>query len=136
MPLMTWTKEHSVGIQVLDDDHKKLFDMVNQLHDGILEGRRHEVMGKVLEQLVLYTQMHFKREETFMESTSFPGLAEHKKQHEDLVQKAAELLARYQQGASAMLSLETMRFLKDWLSVHIQGSDKKYGPHLNSKGIR
>jgi hemerythrin len=135
MPLMTWTDSMSVGVKVLDDDHKKLVGMVNELHDGILEGHRAEALGHVLDQLVSYTRIHFSREEAFFDRTKYAGAVEHKKEHDDLIAKALELQKRYKEGASSMLSLETMSFLKSWLAHHIQGSDKSYTKHLNSNGI-
>ena len=71
MPLMTWTDSMSVGVKVLDDDHKKLVDMVNELHDGILEGHRHEALAHVLDQLVHYTKVHFAREEQLFDKTKY-----------------------------------------------------------------
>lgn len=135
MPLMTWTESMSVGVKVLDEDHKKLVGMVNQLHDGIMDGHRAEALGKVLDQLVSYTRIHFEREESMFTKTHYPGLATHKKEHDDLIKTALDLQSRYRQGASSMLSLETMSFLKSWLAHHIQGCDKSYSPHLHSHGI-
>jgi hemerythrin len=135
MALMTWTDSMSVGVKVLDEDHKKLVGMVNELHDGILEGHRHEALAHVLDQLVQYTKVHFAREEQFFAKTQYAQAAEHKKEHDDLIVKAGELQSRYKGGSTSMLSLETMSFLKSWLSHHIQGSDKLYTKHLNSSGI-
>jgi len=135
MPLMTWTESMSVGVKILDDDHKKLVGMVNQLHDGIMDGHRAEALGKVLDQLVSYTKVHFDREEAMFTKTHYPELAGHKKEHDDLIKKASDLQARYKEGASSMLSLETMSFLKTWLAHHIQGCDKSYSAHLHSHGI-
>ena len=136
MPLMTWTESMSVGVKVLDEDHKKLVGLVNELHDGILAGKRQEALGHVLDELVRYTGVHFGREEQYFSTTGYAAAAEHKKEHDQLIKQAQDLQARYKGGATSMLSLETMGFLKGWLAHHIQEIDKKYGPHLNSKGIR
>jgi hemerythrin len=136
MPLMTWQESMSVGVKILDEDHKKLVGMVNELHDGIMEGHRAEALGKVLDKLVSYTKIHFDREESMFSKTHYPALIAHKKEHDDLIKTAGDLQARYRGGASSMLSLETMSFLKNWLAHHIQGSDKGYRAHLNTHGIR
>lgn len=135
MPLMTWTEAMSVGVKALDDDHKKIVAMVNELHDGIMEGHRAQALEHVLDQLVKYTKSHFAREEELFQKTQYARAAEHKKEHDALLLRATELQSRLKEGGSSMLSLETMSFLKNWLSHHIQGDDKNYGPHLNSKGI-
>jgi hemerythrin len=136
MPLMTWTDSMSVGVKIIDEDHKKLVGMVNQLHDGIMDGHRAEALGKVLDQLVSYTKIHFDREEAMFAKTLYPAAAAHKAEHDKLIKTALDLQARYKGGASSMLSLETMSFLKNWLAHHIQGSDKSYSTHLNTHGIR
>lgn len=135
MSLMTWTNEMSVGVKVLDEDHQKLVAMVNELHDGIVEGHRAEALVHVLDQLLSYTKSHFNREEALFERAHYPGLVAHKKEHDDLIKKALELQTRIRGGATSMLSLETMSFLKGWLSHHILGVDKEYTKHLNDKGI-
>ena len=134
MPLMTWTDKLGVGVKVLDDDHKRLIDLLNQLDDGMKKGKGKETLGKVLDGLVSYTKFHFAREEEFFAKTGYPA-ATHKKEHDDLVKQVLDLQARYKSGELA-LSLATVDFLKNWLINHIQGTDQKYGPHLNAKGIR
>lgn len=135
MPLMTWTDKLSVGVNVIDDDHKKLVNMVNELYDGITAGKGKEALAKILDELVNYTKIHFDREEQLFAKTGYPAAAAHKKEHDDLTKQVLDVQAKYKNGSVATLSLEVMNFLKNWLVNHIQGSDKKYGPHLNAKGI-
>lgn len=135
MSLMSWTDSMSVGVKVLDEDHKKLVGMVNELHDGILGGRRAEALAKVLDELVAYTKTHFNREEALFAKTGYPKAAEHKQHHDELLKKAGDLQARYKEGQTSMLSLETMSFLKSWLAHHIGGDDQGYAPHFKSHGI-
>jgi hemerythrin len=135
MPLMTWNEKLAVGVKVLDDDHKKLVGMVNQLYDAIQSGHGKDSLGKILDGLVDYTKIHFAREEQMFAQTGYTDSAAHKKQHDDLTQQVIDVQQKYKAGASGTLSLEVMNFLKNWLVTHIQGSDQKYGPHLNGKGI-
>jgi len=134
MPFMTWTDKLSVGVKVFDDDHKKLIGTLNQLNDGMKAGHGKEVLEKVLAELVDYTKFHFAREEETFAKTGYPEAATQKKQHAELVKRVLEMQARFKKG-ELTLSLEVMDFLKDWLINHIQGTDKKYGPFLNAKGI-
>lgn len=136
MPLMTWTDKMSVGVEVLDNDHKKLVALVNQLFDGIQAGHGKDAVGQVLDGLISYTVEHFKREEEFFAKTGYPETAEHKKLHEDLTRQVLDVQQKYKSGAGATLSLEVMNFLKNWLINHIQGSDKRYTAHLNANGIK
>lgn len=133
MAFFNWSDDLSVGVNASDDDHKKLIDMLNRLFEGMKNKQGKEVVGKVLDDLVSYTKFHFAREEEFFAKTGYPAV-EHKNEHTALVKQAEELQSRYKSGEVA-LSVQTLDFLKDWLTVHIQGTDKKYSVHLNAAGI-
>ncbi|MGB2602658.1 MAG: bacteriohemerythrin [Candidatus Sulfotelmatobacter sp.] len=135
MPLMTWTEKLSVSVKVLDDDHKRLIALINDLHDGLKAGHGKETLGKILDGLVSYTRFHFEREEQFFAKTGYPNSHAHKKEHDDLTHQVLSVQAKYKGGADTTLSMEVMDFLKTWLTNHIQGSDQKYSAHLNSHGV-
>jgi hemerythrin-like metal-binding protein len=134
MAFFNWSDSLSVGVKASDDDHKKLIDMLNRLYEGMKNGQGKEVVGKVLHDLIRYTKFHFAREEEFFAKTGYPAL-EHKREHAELVKQAEELQSRHKSGECA-LSIATLDFLKDWLIIHIQGTDKKYTEHLTAAGIR
>jgi hemerythrin-like metal-binding protein len=136
MPLMEWTEDMSVGVKVIDDDHKKLIGMLNELNDGILADKTGASLEGVIEGLLRYTKYHFAREERFFAKTGYPGGAAHKAEHDLLARRVGNLQMRFETGQSRILSTEAMEFLKNWLTDHIMGSDQQYGPHLNAKGIR
>lgn len=135
MPLMNWNDKLSVGVTVIDNDHKKLVGMVNELYDGVQSGHGKDSVGKILDGLVAYTKVHFDREEQFFSQTSYPAAPAHKQEHADLTKQVLAVQQQYKSGATNTLSLEVLNFLKNWLVTHIQGSDKRYGPHLNANGI-
>ena len=126
----------SVGIASIDAEHKKLVAMLNELFDGVSAGKGREALGRVLDQLVDYTQVHFGNEERFFAQYGYPESAPHKKEHEDLAKQVLDVQRKYNSGASSALSMEVMSFLKNWLIKHIQGSDMKYAPFLKAKGVR
>ena len=134
MALMVWSDKLSVHVKVIDDNHKKLLCIANELHDAIVAMHSKQVLGKLLGELVEYTKFHFAREEKFFANTGYKDAAAHKKEHDDLTKKVLEIQKRYNSGVQP-ITLEVMAFLKDWLFTHILGSDAKYGPHLNAKGI-
>lgn len=136
MPLMTWTEEMSVKVKVLDDDHKTLIDMLNELNDGIETSRARASLEGVIEKLSNYTRVHFAREERLFAQTGYAEGAAHKAEHTLLARRVMNLQARFEAGQSREVGIETMAFLKSWLTDHIMGSDQKYGPHLNAKGIK
>lgn len=134
MPFLEWREENKTNVKICDDQHKKLFDLVNHLYEAMRTGKGKEVMGKILNDLINYTVYHFSTEEKLMEGCSYPGLVWHKKEHEELAQRARELKEKFDKSEFVM-SIEVMNFLKDWLNKHTIGSDRKYGEFLNSKGV-
>ncbi len=136
MPLMTWTKDMSVGVTQFDTDHQKLLGMLNELFDGLQANKGREALGHILDGLIDYTKVHFAREEEQLKKFSYLELAEHQREHRELTTKVMDIQKKYHTDQSWMLSIEVMVFLRGWLSTHIRGTDKKYGPFLNSKGIK
>ena len=77
MPLMTWTDKLSVGVGVIDEDHKKLVGMVNELYDAMQAGQGRDSLGRILNGLVQYTKFHFAREEKCFAQTGYPAAVPH-----------------------------------------------------------
>jgi hemerythrin len=122
-----WEDKLSVSVEAMDEEHKVLLRIINQLYDAIenKDGRR--VLGDIFTSLEKYTAFHFSNEEELMERMGYPGLEGHKAAHRKLVQELADLKHRDERGDSVGVAAETMDFLKDWLVGHIQGVDKQYG---------
>lgn len=134
MSLIEWEPVLSVNVKSIDDQHKKLISMVNQLHDAMKSGKAKEIMGGILSELIDYTDKHFKHEEAYFEKHNYPGFLRHKKEHDDLRKTATDLKKKFDSGET-LITVEVLYFLKDWLSKHILGSDKEYTPFLNAKGV-
>jgi len=81
MPAITWKEEYSVGIKTVDEQHKELFARINKLFDEIPKGNKDAVL-EMLDFLQDYTIFHFNAEQDLMSRAKYPGLEEHKKQHE------------------------------------------------------
>ena len=134
MPLMEWSDNLSVNIKEFDEQHKKLVGMVNDLHDAMKNGKGNSVTSSVLSGLIQYVATHFATEEKYMKAHGYPEYYKHKGEHEVLTKQAIDLQKQFQEG-KAVLTVELMKFLRDWLSNHILGTDKKYTPFFNSKGV-
>lgn len=134
MALIMWDEKLKTNVKECDEQHKKLIALVNELHDGMKAGKGKDVIGKVLNELLNYTNYHFKTEEAYMQKYNFPEFLNHKREHEDLIRQAKELKERFDRGEVA-ITVNVMNFLKEWLQSHILGTDKKYGPFLNDKGV-
>jgi hemerythrin len=123
MTYLTWNDSLSVGNSFIDHDHQKLIEMVNRLHVVMHEGRGKDVLGKVLGNLIRYTQEHFQREEDLMRNIKFAGYFDHKEEHEKLLREVLDLQEKFEQG-NANLSIQVLHFLRDWLLHHIGESDQ------------
>ena len=123
MALFLWNDDLSVGNTFIDGDHQKLVKLVNDFHDAMEQGRGNDVIGKVLNNLVIYTKEHFKREETEMQGIKYPRYLAHKLEHDKLIKEVAELQAGFSSGKS-MLTIKVSKFLRDWLLTHIMQTDK------------
>jgi hemerythrin len=135
MTLLVWNNGYSVGIASIDEQHKKLVDMLNELFDGMQSSKGREVLGKILDELIDYANMHFKFEEDIFNRVGYPDLMSHKAQHDELRQKVIAIQERYKAAQTGALSLEVINFMRGWLVNHIQGTDMKYSPFLLSKGV-
>ena len=135
MAFFNWSDSFSVGVEEFDEQHKKLIAMLNGLYDAMKEGRAVEALGPLLSDLIAYTRTHFANEERLLAEKGYPDFEGHKQEHDKLTQRVLELETQFKLGKAA-ISLDTGKFLKEWLQNHIQGSDKKYGIYLNSIGLR
>ncbi len=134
MALMQWDGTYSVKVSQFDTQHKKLVGMLNDLHSAMKEGKSKEIMGKTLDDLIAYTVTHFADEERLMKQHGYPEYDAHKAEHDKLTQQALKLQSEFKAG-KAGVNMEVLNFLRDWLKNHIMGTDKKYGPFLNTKGV-
>lgn len=134
MSYMDWDQKFSVNVKEIDNQHKKLVDMVNELHEAMKMGKGKDIMEKVLAELVNYTASHFATEERLMTQYSYPQFALHKTEHDKLVQQVLSFQKDFNSGKVA-ITLDLMTFLRDWLANHILGTDKKIGAFLNEKGV-
>jgi hemerythrin len=135
MPIMEWSNDLSVGIIELDSQHKRLINLINDLHEAMSNGSGRAVLSPVLNGLVQYTATHFQAEEKYMKQFQYPAYAAHKAEHDSLTKKVLDFKHRFDSG-QAMLTVELMTFLKSWLRSHILENDKKYGEVFKQQGLK
>ncbi len=133
MPLITWTPQLSVGVQPLDNDHKLLVSLINQLHDSVEDDQDRDTVGSVLNALVDYTEYHFEREEILMRVCGYPDLERHKKAHDAMKAKVKIIQNDYAKSETMDLGGDVLDFIKDWFSEHVQNQDKLYQHSMDGK---
>jgi hemerythrin len=126
MALLEWSPSLSVDVADMDEEHKRLFALANELNEAMKQGRTRDEMDRVFNELARYTQTHFASEERYMQKIGYPYLAQHRKEHAELMEQVAAFKADYDAGKS-MISIKLMGFLREWVRSHIQRSDKQYG---------
>jgi hemerythrin-like metal-binding protein len=134
MSHIAWDEKYSVNIEVIDEQHKRIIEILGKLFEEMGKKKSPEVLKTILDQMVWYASEHFSTEEIFMTQYDFPGYAAHKKEHEAFKTKVVAFQKDFAAG-KATLSMEVIHFLLGWLDHHILEVDKQYGPFLNEKGI-
>lgn len=134
MSLIKWDDSFSVNIVKIDHEHKKLFSMINELTAAMKAGSSKDVLGKILDGLISYTDSHFQTEEEYFQQVKYPETAAHKKEHAAFVKKVTEFRKEFDAGR-ATVSVNILQFLSKWLQSHIKGTDRKYSSFLNENGI-
>jgi hemerythrin-like metal-binding protein len=127
--LITWSDALSIGDPDIDQQHQKLINISNSLHNAMRDGETMNVLEELFSGLVNYTNQHFSFEEKRMADMGYPNLAEHKKEHTELAKQVKELRQKFSSG-NPHVKMKLMRFLKSWITDHIHKSDKHYRPYL------
>lgn len=132
---LVWKDEYSVGINSIDQQHKKLIHMINQLQTAVKYSTGEEFEREALNELVDYTKTHFTYEEGMMEQNGYPDFEAHKAQHVKMIKKVEEVLAEYEKDSDTAME-NALSYLSEWLINHINGTDKEYSSFMISKGVK
>jgi hemerythrin-like metal-binding protein len=134
LQLCRFTQDFDVMSTKMNDDHKRIFGYINTIHQRIKEKSEGTALLSTLKELADFTQRHFQREEEAMLAANYAAYPQQKAAHTKLLAKVAEIINALESGGEVDL-LETMTFLKDWLTTHILVMDREYGPVLRAHGI-
>lgn len=132
---LEWQASYSVGIEAIDNDHKKLLNLINQLQTAAHYQTDPQYEREAFDALVDYTKTHFRREEELMETHGYPSYVAHKGEHTAMIAKVDELMRRYNDNPQDTIE-EAVQFLKKWLLNHINGTDQGYSQFLRDKGVK
>lgn len=119
----------SVGIEEVDDDHRKLVNLFNLLNQAVAKEESTEYIAALLDELISCTVWHFKHEERLMLKHGYDGLAEHRAEHNELIETAQALQTKFQQQGQT-ITADDIAFLENWLTGHILGADMDLGAYL------
>ncbi|MCP5159780.1 MAG: bacteriohemerythrin [Gammaproteobacteria bacterium] len=129
--LIEWTDALSVNDPEIDRQHQRLVGIINSFHEAMVARKSQSVIGDLLGKLVAHALEHFRYEEERMRTGHYPQLAEHQEEHTAMLQEVKDMQGQFQKGT--LSQLEFMKLLKNWMTRHIQKSDKRYIPYLRQK---
>jgi hemerythrin len=135
MNSFAWKPIYSVGDDDIDHQHRALLVLMNEYYGCQLKGT-HDKAREVLARLLALTVRHFREEEERMAQVAYPFLPEHKLSHQDLLKSVEGLVHEYRSAPSTETAGHLATFLKVWLTRHILGSDKRYGPYLQKQAAK
>lgn len=135
MAFYKWNERFKIGIESIDNQHKKLFEMIDNYYQSFKAGKSKEGLAKLLEDLTDYTKFHFAFEEKYFKKYNYAGTEAHTKEHKGFISEIEELKNRVKTH-KMVLPVEVGNFLGEWLVEHISGSDKKYLDLFKKNDIR
>jgi hemerythrin len=121
---LNWYKRYSVNNKELDNHHKKLFSIFNRLYDACMEKNDAASLKLLIDELVYYSDYHFKAEEQYMRDCDYKEIDRHISEHKYFTEWVIDFKKNYI-VADLKICLDVIRFLGDWLRNHVIEEDKK-----------
>ncbi len=130
---MAWKDEYSVGLDTIDEQHKKFIAMLSRLSDALAVNR--DNITSILDELVEYADEHLSFEEKYFAEFHYDCTDDHIKEHDFYRKKIAEFQEAFFDGRDLLL-VEMLEFLERWLEHHIMISDRKYVECFREYGMK
>jgi hemerythrin len=129
--IVVWHNSYSVGIPLIDEQHKELINLTNKLYASCIAGREYSKVSfmQTIHSAVDYIGYHFSTEEKVMERINYPDFSAHKKEHTDFVREVLGQVEDFKSGRNFAPNA-FVHYLKDWVLTHIAVCDKKLGDYL------
>jgi CRP/FNR family transcriptional regulator len=128
-PFPGWDRSYEIGVEAIDRQHQRLFDIGYRFYDACRQRARHARLRRIFDELLEYTAYHFAEEERLMQQVGYPALPQHRANHEELV----ELVNHHRSqlaGTAPDAERQALEFVRTWLRAHVLDADKDIGAHL------
>jgi hemerythrin len=125
MGAIEWNSDLETGVKLMDEQHIRLVEIYNELHDAMMIGKAHKQMNEILDSLISYTEKHFREEEEYMETAKYHELKHHQIEHQQLLDKV-KVFQRKMTRDEERISKPVVKFLEFWLKNHILGTDMSF----------
>jgi hemerythrin-like metal-binding protein len=132
MAYITWRTGYELGFRIIDEQHKKLVEIINELYDAQQHGTSRTIISDTLDKLIDYTTYHFDSEEELFKQYNYPYADLHIAEHAGFIREVVNLKSDLVDN-NLLLSLKTLDFLKDWTINHILGTDKDFSEFVREQ---
>ncbi len=130
---MPWTQDLSVGVEKIDEQHKQMFRMADELFRAEKNRKEKEFLSEMLDFLDDYVKKHFAAEERYMQEIGYPEIAQQRREHGEFARQLRILRKEFDSsGGDIVLTINTNHIILDWLANHISKQDKKIGEYARS----
>ncbi len=127
-----WKDDYSVGITEIDNQHKILIQILNELYTAFTQNTTKTQLKDILVQLVDYAQYHFTAEETLFVGSGYTNADKHVAKHNDFKKTVSDFMDDFEKS-NARITYKLMTFLNNWLISHIMEEDQEYAPYIKNK---
>lgn len=124
-----WTEGLSLNNETIDNQHKHLFKLTNELIDHSDADAHSEVLNDILYELLQYIDSHFSDEEALLAQLNYPKLEEHKRIHRSFTRKIA-MFCKDVVNRKAHIAEELLTFLSAWIKQHTTIDDQDYKNYI------
>jgi len=136
MDKVEWTDEFSVGVAILDEQHKILVGMINKLIETPDVASNSDIITELLDGMIQYAITHFEKEEGMLRTHAYPDFQSQKEQHVAFIARTAEF-CKVEEGTLVVqnFSESVLVYLREWWVNHILVDDMQYKSFFDSKDI-
>lgn len=131
--IIQWEEGFSVGVKEIDEQHKELVAILDDLYNAMLKAKGKEILEVTLQRLTDYTAKHFAMEERLFKKYNYPEARAHKAEHDAMLRKLTKFKKEHKRGE--LVGVDLMNFLKDWFINHLQTTDYRYVPFFKEVGL-
>ncbi len=133
--MIRWKEKDSMGISIIDEEHKKLVDILNKAISAKEHNDSPEEIKEILSEMVEYFDEHFSAEEACMIKFNYPEYQSHRNEHLDFIDKTMASYNKLVRG-DYQIANELLEYLKQWLVNHIQVTDRQYIDCFKKNGLK
>jgi len=134
MAILEWDDSMAVGVYLVDEQHKELVVLINNIADAVQSGASVSEVSRFIRRFYNYTIVHFQTEESLMDHNSYADYFTQVREHLDCSTKALEFHRRFVEEAEFDL-VEFLEYIVGWFRSHTTGIDQGLTEYLVARGL-